>query len=102
MTCPSSINLDSNGKTPVAILGSDTFDVSDVDPATVDFEGASPVKWAIEDANGDGYLDLVLKFKTQDITGLFPGDTVAQLTGELTGGQPFQGEGPVNIAQPKP
>jgi hypothetical protein len=82
-SCPNPLNTKSNGVLPVAILGTDQFDVYDVDPATVTLEGVSPLRWAYEDVatpvdNGpddcecttegpDGYRDLTLKFSTQEI-----------------------------------
>jgi len=41
---PNSINLKSKGVVPVAILGTDDFDVSDVDPDTVIFADAAPLR----------------------------------------------------------
>ena len=64
----SSINLDSNGVIAVAILSSATFDASDVIASTVLFAGANVSQSALQDVNGDGRLDLVLNFRTQDTT----------------------------------
>ena len=86
---PNSINLKSKGLIPVAILGSATFDVTTVDVTTLLFEGAlpahdlsDPLVYAdhLQDVNGDGYLDLVSHYRTQD-TGITKGDTSATLTG---------------------
>jgi hypothetical protein len=80
---PSSINPRSHGKIPVAVLTNETFDATMVDPGTV-FLGlylAAPVHWALEDFDGDGDLDLVLQFRTQE-TGIQCGDTFAELMGE--------------------
>lgn len=60
------INLSSNGVIPVAMLGTDTFDATTVNVQTISFSGASPVRTAFEDVNGDGRLDLMLHFRTQD------------------------------------
>jgi hypothetical protein len=79
---------------PVAILTTPTFDATTVDPATVRFgktgTEAAPVRAALEDADGDGTIDLVLHFRTQD-TGLQCGDTSAVLTGKTVSGQAIQG-----------
>jgi len=66
---PNSINLSNKGVIPVAILGSDTYDVTDVDFSSLDFEGAAPKHQAghIEDVNADSYPDLVAHFPTQDV-----------------------------------
>ena len=91
---PNSINPRSRGKIPVAILTTDTFDASTVDPSMVLFgasgsEGA-PVQSALEDVDGDGDIDMILHFKTQE-TGIQYGDTSASLTGGTTDGQIIQG-----------
>jgi hypothetical protein len=75
----------------VAILTTATFDATTtVDRTTVRFgktgTEAAPVQIAVVDANGDGALDLVLHFRTQD-TGLQCGDTSALLTGETVDGE---------------
>ncbi|WP_445475391.1 DUF7507 domain-containing protein [Methanococcoides methylutens] len=92
---PNSINLKSNGVIPVAILSTDSFDASTVDPASVMFAGAAPLRWATEDVDKDGDLDLVFHFKVKD-TGLAPGDTEAILTGETFDGISIEGTDSVN------
>jgi len=98
---PNSINTKSKGVVPVAILGSDTFDVADVDVTTLAFgpSGASPahdltdpIVYAshLEDVNLDGFTDLVSHYKQKE-TGIAKGDTEACLTGETTGGTPIEG-----------
>ncbi len=62
------INLRSKGAIPVAILGSDYFDPLTIDIPTVTLAGAgvkvsgngNPV-FTIEDVNGDGLIDLVVR-----------------------------------------
>jgi len=85
---PNSINLKSKGVIPVAILTTECFDALTVDPDTVIFAGAAPLRWAIEDVDYDGDLDIILHFKTQE-TGITAGDTKATLSGETFGGVPF-------------
>ena len=90
---PNSINLKSNGVIPVAILGSAVLDVTQIDYSTVCFAGDcteahGTVHFA--DVNGDGYLDAVLHFETQE-TNIAPSDTEACITGNLLNGTPFQG-----------
>jgi hypothetical protein len=91
---PNSINPRSNGVIPVAILTTETFDATTVDPLSVEFgpHGATEAhgEGHIEDVNGDGRPDLVLHFRTQD-TGIQCGDTSASLTGETFGDEPIQG-----------
>jgi hypothetical protein len=80
-SCPNPLNTKSNGVLPIAILGTDEFDVYDVDPATVTLEGVAPLRWAYEDVatpfegdlcdchelGPDGYMDMTLKFDMQEI-----------------------------------
>jgi len=92
---PNSINLKSKGVVPVAVLSTGDFDASTVDPNTVKFADASPAKWSLEDVSGDGRLDLVLHFKTQDLS--LTGATEATLTGFTYDDIPIEGTDTVNI-----
>jgi len=100
------INLKSGGVVQVAILGSATFDPLTVDPETVTLAGASvatggrglPMTSA-RDANHDGYPDLVLFFRTQDLQ-LTPGSTEAVLYGTTFSGQRLRGADSVRIVPP--
>ena len=91
---PNSINPNSQGVIPVAILTTSAFDATTVDPNTVLFGAtgteAAPVQSALEDVDGDGDTDLVLHFNTQE-TGIQCGDTTASLTGQTLGGQAIKG-----------
>jgi hypothetical protein len=91
----------SRGVIPVAILGSDTFDVADVDVTTLAFgptprtggggPQASPahgVGGHLEDVDDDGFTDLVSHYRTQD-SGLALGDTEACVLGATRDGTPF-------------
>lgn len=81
-SCPNPLNTNSKGVLPVAILGTATFDVTTIDVASILLAGVAPVRDSLEDVatpfdpvepcdcdtlGPDGYLDLTLKFKTQDI-----------------------------------
>ena len=82
-SCPNPFNVKSKGVLPVAILGTEDFDVMMVDPSSVLLEGVSPIRWSYEDVatpvgpdadtcecttlGPDGYLDLTLKFDHQAI-----------------------------------
>jgi len=74
-----SINLKSKGVVPVAVLTTDDFDAATIDPATVEFAGASPVKWKLEDVDDDGDEDMMFHFNTEELN-LNQDSTVATLT----------------------
>ena len=61
------INLRSQGVTPVAVLTTDDFEAGNINPDTVLFAGASPVRSTMEDVDGDGDDDMLFHFKTQDL-----------------------------------
>jgi YVTN family beta-propeller protein len=100
LSFPNSINLQSKGEVPVAILSSPTFDATTVDRNTVVFDGTSPLPKnnSIEDVNGDGLLDLVLHFNTQDLN-LQTGDTEACLSGKTLNGMGIKGCDSVRIVK---
>ncbi len=91
---PNAINPNSRSVIPVAILTTNTFDASDVNPGTVKFgqmgTEASPIRWAMEDVDGDSDLDMILHFRTQD-TEITMGDTEAKLTGKTWEDIPIEG-----------
>lgn len=93
-TLPNSINPRSKGKIPVAILTTPSFDATAVDPTTILFGATGvetgPVHFAMEDVDGDGDIDMVLHFVTQD-TGITCGDTSASLTGMIFSGLRVKG-----------
>ena len=87
---PNSINNPNKGVVPVALLGSATYDVSDVDVTTLlfgpgdatpkhDLTDALTLADHTQDVNDDGFDDLVAHFPTQD-TGLVPGQPEGCLT----------------------
>jgi hypothetical protein len=86
---------------PVALLGSDDFDVADADVTTLAFgaNGAVPafdltnpfVYWLSHwDVNRDGKKDLLSHYRTED-TGIATGDTEVCLAGETLEGTLFEG-----------
>ena len=98
---PNSINTKGMGMIAVAILGSASFDVNDVDVSTLTFGpgGATPAHKAgghLQDVNGDGFTDLVSHYRGQD-TGLTAGATQACVEGLLNDGTPFEGCDDVRI-----
>jgi hypothetical protein len=97
------INLMRRGFVEVAILGSERFDVADVDGATLAFgpAGAAPVDadGRFEDVDADGFEDLVLDFRTEE-TGIAFGDTEACMLGETWDTVPIGGCDAVNVLGP--
>jgi MBG domain (YGX type)/Bacterial Ig-like domain (group 3)/Right handed beta helix region len=63
---PTSLNLASNGIITVALFTTLSFDALRVDVSSVLFAGAHVVHSAMEDVDGDGDLDRILQFRTQD------------------------------------
>jgi hypothetical protein len=96
------INIDSKGRTPVAILTSEGLDATDVDVSTVRFGPgqAIPVHYAIEDIDGDGDDDMILHFNTQEL-GLTEDDVEATLTGQTGEGAYFTGTDSVKVIKSK-
>jgi hypothetical protein len=111
-SCPNPLNPKSRGVIPAAILGASGFDVADVDVSSLLLEGVAPVRSNVEDVSTpliggaecdctrdgpDGYDDLTLKFKTQDIVSavgpVSTGDTlILTLTGVLLDGTPLEAQ----------
>lgn len=120
-SCPNPLNLKSKGVLPVAILGTEDFDVTQIDPATVQLVGVPALRWNLEDVatphvpstdpwecddctteGPDGEMDLTLKFNKQAIVAAIgavdDGDClVLTLTGELNDGTPISGVDVVRI-----
>jgi hypothetical protein len=76
------VNPGSNGMLPVAVLGSDAFDVMDVDPESLALgvNAAPAVTTEYADADGDGWMDLVGHYRMTE-TGTAYSDTSICLTG---------------------
>ncbi len=116
-SCPNPLNVKSKGVLPVAILGTDSFFVDQVDLSSVRLEGVAPLRSSFEDVStpfepmigkedcsldctddgGDGILDLTLKFGTQEIVAALVEVTdgecrVLTLTAKQFDGIPIRGE----------
>ena len=123
---PNPINTKSNGVLPVAIAGTGSFDVHDIDPSTVYLEGVPLIRWNYEDVTApfvpytdkpldgtggavlppDGIMDMTLKFDTPAVVAalgvLTDGETRRlRLTGSLYDGTPIVGEDIVKIIDKK-
>jgi hypothetical protein len=119
-SCPNPLNVKGKGVLPVAVLGTEDFDVTQIDPSSVTLgvdnsdHLVSPLRWSLEDVatpfegdfcdchdlNGDGYIDLAFKFKTQELVNKlnlsdYTGETIPlRLTGDLMeeyGSKPIRG-----------
>jgi len=110
-SCPNPLNTKSRGVLPVAVLGSEDFDVDTIDIASIRLAGVAPIRSSFEDVAAlvsdvnecacstegpDGFTDLTLKFETQKIVEAIGevdhGDElVLQLTGVLSDGTPIEG-----------
>lgn len=106
-SCPNPLNLSSQGVLPVAVLGKEDFDVTSIYLPSIRLADVAIIRHSYEDVASpvtdgnecectedgpDGYTDLTLKFRTQDIVEqliysqdeLAKGQTLAlTLTGEL-------------------
>jgi len=79
---PNPLNVKSKGVLPVAILGTAAFDVSDVNPGSLMFFNPNaagvpgyseyPLRWALEDVDGDGLVDLVSHFDAEKLMAICP------------------------------
>jgi hypothetical protein len=128
-SCPNPLNKKSKGVLPVAVLGTEDFDVTTIDPDTILLSregvkgGVASIRWSYEDVatpftgelcdchdlEGDDILDLTLKFDTQALVeklDLCPldGQTISlTITGNLkeeNGGTPIEGEDCVWVLKP--
>jgi len=91
---PNSLNPQSKGVIPVAILTTDGFSATSVDPLSLRFgpkgTEAAPVRSALEDADGDGDIDLLLHFSTESAR-IQCGDVSVMLTGKTVSGAAISG-----------
>jgi hypothetical protein len=95
----SGFNPARRGVIPVAILGSDAFDVADVDVTTLTCgpDSATPAHRRgghPEDVNGDGVMDLVSHFWIQD-PGITSEEKRVCVSGQLLDGAAFEGCGAI-------
>jgi hypothetical protein len=98
-SCPNPLNLNGQGVTPVAILGTGTLDVTQIDPASIILAGVTPIRYTYQDvaapytpytnkagANActthgpDDFEDLTMSFDTARI---------AAALGSVPNGQPL-------------
>lgn len=94
---PNSINLKSRGVVPVAVLTTSDFDATTIDPDTVEFAGASPVRSTLCDVDDDGDIDMLFHFKTRNLVELNEDSKEATLTGDTTDGEEIEASDEVRI-----
>jgi hypothetical protein len=109
-SCPNPLNVKSKGKLPVAILGTETFEVTMINLDTIRLNGVEPIKTRFEDVAQpsalepcdcedyglDYYEDVVLTFDRQDIIATLEDVQDGQevpltLTGNLLDGTRIEG-----------
>ena len=121
-TCPNTLNIKGRGLLPVAVLGTDPFDVTTIDRASIRLQGVAPIRSNVEDVatpfngvlcdchdlDGDEDADLILKFDIQELVtelGLVDLEDgyplTLYLTGKTVGGAPLEGEDCVVIRNKK-
>jgi len=102
---PNCFNNNGHGVIPIAILGAQDFNATEVDPTTVVLDGmyvsvkgnGSP-QASTDDVNNDGILDIVVQI--EDLDGIFSeGDSIGTVKGSTYGGENFQGTDSICIVQ---
>jgi len=122
-SCPNPLSCRAGGLISVAILGTETLNVEDINPASVELLGVPATRSDIEDvsqpftdelstcfdcneAGADGFDDLVLKFDKRAVltalgsAGVSDGNCIRRsdiLTGELFDGTFIEGEDSILI-----
>jgi len=115
-SCPNSFYVKEKGVLPVAILGSNKYDITKINPATIRLHlpdsvpetGVAPLRWAYEDVSAptenscscgyacpgpDGLKDLTLKFNAPAVIQTLEPSTMSgcvklQVSGNLYGDEP--------------
>ena len=88
------IQLQPNRLITVAVLGNAEFDATSIDAKSVTFGPGNACEvhkqGHFQDANSDGFTDLVLHFRCGD-TGILPGTSTVVLRGRLSDGERIEG-----------
>jgi hypothetical protein len=125
-SCPNPVKITGNGVIPAAILGTANFDVTEIDPSSIQLWGPHcdggpvlPIQHDLEDVatpytggldcgcntlGADGYVDLALKFNKQQVVSAlhlstYPHDSFVHITviGSLTNGCQFIGQDCIRV-----
>lgn len=106
-----SVSLRGKGRLPIAILGTEFFDISLVDESSIQLgdplhsASVSFLKSSVEDVNADGFNDLVLKFDLGEMVASGAMDSSSSLlllTGSTLDGIPILGGDAVRIVGKPP
>ncbi len=89
---PNSININSKGRVPVAILTDEDFDAANVNSSTIMFLDANPVHSALEDVDDDGDMDMIFHFKTQNLDFSLVVDEGSEYPYAYLSGETFSGD----------
>ena len=102
---PNRINLRFWGVVPVAIVSTDTFDATTIDPMTITLANAPVKLWRNgtpmvfrKDVDGDGRVDLVVLVKARAMD-LDKSDTEAVLEGKMFNGTDIRGSDSIRIVR---
>jgi len=124
-SCPNPLNVGKKGVIPLAILGTEDFDVFDIDPTTVLLQGVPPIprfhmpedvaapvpdtqdECDCDTLGPDGFADRVFHFDAQQIVEALgeinDGDEISlTLTGQLMDGTEFTGSDCIIVLKPRP
>jgi len=102
---PDALNLKSEGKWITCYIElPEGYDVADIDVSTVVLNDLVPAEsrpTGILDHDGDGILELMVKFSRSAVQGLLGTADEAELTvtGELADGTPFEGADTIKVVQ---
>jgi hypothetical protein len=94
------LNLKKKGVVPIAILTTDGLDAADVDASTAHIGGVAPTKSSMDDVDGDGDEDLMLKWDMEDLVGagvLTSSSTSITVVADLDDGSCIQGTDTVTV-----
>ena len=103
---PNCFNINGKGVIPVAVLGSPTFDVEDINRDSLSFggllvriQGNELPSCGLKDTNADGFDDLVCHFEDKTSSNWTVANGTATLSGKLSGegGLLFSGTDPICI-----
>ncbi|MBC2695351.1 MAG: hypothetical protein HF982_08775 [Desulfobacteraceae bacterium] len=103
---PNAIKLHDSGNIPVAIFGSETFDVITIDVTTLQLNAATVqvnkgkvFLASYEDINGDGFSDMIVHFDRGEFTPQVGEEDSATVTGSTVDGTQFEGTDSVKIIE---